>query len=54
MIKILRYGKRQVECPNCKALLEYEDSDIHITDYGMNEVHANITCPVCRKVVRVK
>lgn len=48
MIKVLRKGTRkQIECENCGALLQYEETDIIKEELRFNEYVKYITCPQC-------
>ena len=56
MIKILREGnKKQVECNDCGALLQYEGEDIHCEEiYTSPMKYYNrryITCPQCKNKI---
>lgn len=53
-IKVIEYGKKRVRCDACESILQYEKSDIRITQRGMNEWQGEITCPVCGNKIDVK
>lgn len=49
MIKVLREGtKKQTECNECGALLEYTNKDIEKTQIRIDEYINSITCPCCK------
>ena len=53
-IKVIEYGKKRVKCDNCECILQYEKSDVRITQRGINEWQGEITCPVCGNKINVK
>ncbi len=53
-IKVIEYGKKRVKCDNCECILQYEKSDVRITQRGINEWQSEITCPVCGNKIDVK
>lgn len=55
MIKVIKEGvKGQVECDDCKAVLEYERQDIKGIQVGINEYDKVINCPCCNNEVSVR
>ena len=53
-VKVTEYGKKRVRCDNCESILQYEKSDVRITQRGMNEWQGEITCPVCGNKIDVQ
>ena len=53
-VKVIEYGKKRVRCDNCESILQYEKSDVRMTQRGMNEWQGEITCPVCGKKIDVQ
>lgn len=53
MIKVVKYGRREVMCPCCESTLSYEPGDARYVDLGHNELKYFIKCPVCNRDVEV-
>ena len=56
MIKILKEGtKRQVECNECGALLQYQQEDIKKEEYFLSQITSYyekyIICPQCHNKI---
>lgn len=50
MVKIIKEGtKKRVECKECGAVLEYENSDKYTRQTGLNEYQVYIICPCCNE-----
>ena len=43
---------RRVDCPHCRAELEYEFSDVRIGEGPYNVTYKYIECPVCGKEIK--
>lgn len=57
MIEIIKYGKQFATCPNCHAVLRFDQEDIkteaiqytnEVEKYIKCEVKKYIKCPVCK------
>ena len=48
MIRVIKYGKRRIQCKECYRTLEFEEEDIKSYQTGMNEYESFIQCPVCK------
>lgn len=48
MIEIIKYGKQFATCPNCHAVLRFDQEDIKTETIKYNEEEKYIKCPVCK------
>ncbi len=57
MIKIIKaepVPKEQIECRNCRSILEYENVDLEFHQCGMSGYKYRFRCPVCGVYIEAK
>ena len=57
MIKIIKaqpVPKEQIECANCRSILEYENVDLDLHQGYMAAIRYRFRCPVCGVFIDAK
>ena len=55
MIKVIKYGRRIIECSQCGTVYSFESEDIDVEEITLSGYsNGYILCPVCSKKERVE
>lgn len=57
MVKIIKANPiptKQIECSNCKSILEYGNADLTLYESYMIEDKYKFTCPICGVDIEAK
>ena len=52
-MKVVSRGSQRLTCPRCSSVLEYEWTDIQVSEYRSEKEKYYIDCPICRLDISV-